>query len=79
MDVAESTALSASSEDDFGFETYNYTDAKNNSLPKTFSSHFGGEVNLDASAVHVPTTVYSHATDVIKAIRWSQELDETFK
>ncbi|XP_044013725.1 voltage-dependent calcium channel subunit alpha-2/delta-4 isoform X2 [Aphidius gifuensis] len=76
MDVAETTAESAS--DDDSAADFNYTNAKNNTIDLQYSVHFGGEINLNLSAVHVPTNVYDRAPDVIKAIKWSQTLDETF-
>uniref|UniRef100_A0ABD2WPD7 VWFA domain-containing protein n=1 Tax=Trichogramma kaykai TaxID=54128 RepID=A0ABD2WPD7_9HYME len=83
MDVAESTALAASTTDAMPEppdEEYEYKDAKNHShIPTSYSEHFGGKVNLNFSAVHVPTTVYGRAKEVLKAIRWSEELDSTFK
>lgn len=35
-------------------------------------------VNTSLSSVHVPTNVYDRAPDVIKAIKWSEELDSIF-
>jgi len=35
-------------------------------------------VNLNMSAVHVPTNVYKRASNVIRAIKWSETLDRTF-
>ncbi|XP_074029619.1 voltage-dependent calcium channel subunit straightjacket isoform X2 [Leptinotarsa decemlineata] len=36
-------------------------------------------VNLNHSAVHVPSNVYERSKDVIAGIKWSEELDKTFK
>lgn len=93
MDVAESSALAAATKETEAppeppdeksakslKETYFYRDAKNYTHFNTsFSEHFGGDVNLNFSAVHVPTTVYGRAKEVLKAIKWSEELDNTFK
>ncbi|XP_043273923.1 voltage-dependent calcium channel subunit alpha-2/delta-3 isoform X3 [Venturia canescens] len=76
MDIAEESAKS--SKDDDIPEDWLYVNAKNNTLDFTFSAHFGGEVNLNLSSVHVPTNVYDRAREVIKAIKWSEELDHTF-
>lgn len=76
MDVAETSALSAPDVDPP--ESFNYTNAKNNTIDLKHSAHFGGQVNLDRSAVHVPTNVYDRASNVIRAIKWSEELDKTF-
>ncbi|KAJ9593094.1 hypothetical protein L9F63_027664, partial [Diploptera punctata] len=35
-------------------------------------------VNTSYSAVHVPTNVYDQAPDILKAIKWSENLDEIF-
>jgi len=44
------------------------------------NSHFyHTPVNTTYSSVHIPTYVYDRATDVIKAIKWSENLDATFK
>ncbi|XP_065086462.1 voltage-dependent calcium channel subunit alpha-2/delta-3 isoform X3 [Ochlerotatus camptorhynchus] len=41
--------------------------------------HFFNEaVNTSVSSVHVPTNVYDRATEVIKAIKWSEALDSIF-
>ncbi|XP_071450777.1 voltage-dependent calcium channel subunit alpha-2/delta-3 isoform X1 [Hetaerina americana] len=43
------------------------------------SRHFQGiPVNTSYSSVHVPTNVYDKAPDVIKAIKWSEDLDPVF-
>ncbi|XP_046388062.1 voltage-dependent calcium channel subunit alpha-2/delta-3 isoform X1 [Ischnura elegans] len=43
------------------------------------SRHFQGTpVNTSYSSVHVPTNVYDKAPDVIKAIKWSEDLDPVF-
>ncbi|XP_033328021.1 voltage-dependent calcium channel subunit straightjacket isoform X2 [Megalopta genalis] len=76
MDVAETSALSAPDADPP--ESFNYINAKNNTIELKHSFHFGGQVNLNMSAVHVPTNVYDRASDVIRAIKWSEELDKTF-
>jgi voltage-dependent calcium channel alpha-2/delta-3 len=39
---------------------------------------FNLKVNLSHSVVQVPTSVYDRATEVIKAIKWSEALDQTF-
>ncbi|KAF5291746.1 hypothetical protein FQA39_LY14234 [Lamprigera yunnana] len=36
-------------------------------------------VNTNHSAVHVPSNVYERSNEVIKGIKWSEELDNTFK
>ncbi|XP_076657367.1 voltage-dependent calcium channel subunit straightjacket isoform X4 [Halictus rubicundus] len=76
MDVAETSALSAPDADPP--KTFLFINAKNNTIDVKHSRHFGGEVNLSLSAVHVPTNVYERASDVIRAIKWSEELDKTF-
>ena len=76
MDVAEMSALSSSDVDPP--KSFEFIDAKNNSINLEYSSHFGGDVNLNMSAVHVPTNVYDRASNVIRAIKWSEELDRTF-
>ncbi|XP_044586279.1 voltage-dependent calcium channel subunit alpha-2/delta-3 isoform X2 [Cotesia glomerata] len=76
MDIAETSALS--NNDAVPGQEFQYVNAKNNSIEYEFSRHFGGEVNITKSAVHVPTNVYDRAPDVIRAIKWSEELDQTF-
>ncbi|XP_066590099.1 voltage-dependent calcium channel subunit alpha-2/delta-3 isoform X2 [Prorops nasuta] len=76
MDVAEQSALSSPDQDPP--ETFNYSNAKDNKSNVSFSPHFGGQVNLNFSTVHVPTNVYDHASDVIRAIKWSEALDKIF-
>ncbi|XP_011687396.1 PREDICTED: voltage-dependent calcium channel subunit alpha-2/delta-4-like [Wasmannia auropunctata] len=76
MDVAETKALSSPDIDPP--ESYEFIDAKNNTINFEYSSHFRGDVNLNMSAVHVPTNVYKRASKVIRAIKWSEELDRTF-
>ncbi|XP_076283343.1 voltage-dependent calcium channel subunit straightjacket isoform X9 [Lasioglossum baleicum] len=76
MDVAETSALSAPDADPP--DSFLYINAKNNTTDLKHSYHFGGQVNLNMSAVHVPTNVYDRASDVIRAIKWSEELDKTF-
>ncbi|KAH8398224.1 hypothetical protein KR222_006390, partial [Zaprionus bogoriensis] len=36
-------------------------------------------VNLSVSSVHVPVNVFDRASDVIKAIQWSENLDQIFR
>lgn len=76
MDTAEQSALSSSDVDPP--ESYEFINAKNNSIDVECSLHFGGPVNLSMSAVHVPTNVYERAPDVIRAIHWSEKLDPIF-
>ncbi|XP_011643391.1 voltage-dependent calcium channel subunit alpha-2/delta-3 isoform X2 [Pogonomyrmex barbatus] len=76
MDVAEQSALSSPNEDPP--ESYEFIDAKNNSIDLEYSSQFGGSVNLNMSSVHVPTNVYERASEVIRAIKWSEALDRIF-
>ncbi|XP_043254701.1 voltage-dependent calcium channel subunit alpha-2/delta-3 [Colletes gigas] len=76
MDIAETSALSAP--DVTPPESFTFIDAKNITIDLKYSSHFGGQVNLNTSAVHVPTNVYERAAPVIRAIKWSAELDKTF-
>lgn len=57
--------------------------AENAEMPKpviylTESEKFGDYVNLSVSSVHVPANVYDRAKDVIKAIKWSEMLDNIF-
>lgn len=76
MDVAEMSALSAP--DMNPPSTYEFVNAKNNTIDLEFNPHFGGSVNVNMSAVHVPTNVYEGASPVIRAIKWSEALDRTF-
>ncbi|XP_067204326.1 voltage-dependent calcium channel subunit alpha-2/delta-3 isoform X2 [Linepithema humile] len=76
MDVAETSAMSSPPMDPP--ESYEFVNAKNNTIDFENSRHFGGYVNLNMSAVHVPTNVYERASNVIRAIKWSEELDRTF-
>lgn len=76
MDVAELSAASAKDEDPA--LSFDFINAKNNTIDLKYSSHFGGPVNLNMSAVHVPTNVYERASNVIRAIKWSEQLDRTF-
>ncbi|XP_050454888.1 voltage-dependent calcium channel subunit alpha-2/delta-3 isoform X2 [Cataglyphis hispanica] len=76
MDTAEQSALSSSNGDPP--ESYEFINAKNISIELEYSLHFGGQVNLSMSAVHVPTNVYERASDVIRAIQWSEKLDPIF-
>ncbi|EEB14544.1 conserved hypothetical protein [Pediculus humanus corporis] len=89
MDAAENTAMSSQNEI---LENFQYYNAKclimdddpctNDSLKADLlpNSHFWDlEVNTSFSAVHVPTNVYDRATDVLKAIRWSENLNDIFK
>ncbi|XP_011305922.1 voltage-dependent calcium channel subunit alpha-2/delta-3 isoform X2 [Fopius arisanus] len=74
MDIAETVAL----DDEQLDVNYTYTNAKNVSQELQYSVHFGGDVNTSMSSVHVPTNVYDRAPAVIKAIKWSARLDDTF-
>ncbi|XP_032664937.1 voltage-dependent calcium channel subunit alpha-2/delta-3 isoform X3 [Odontomachus brunneus] len=76
MDVAETSALSALDVDPPS--TFDFINAKNNTIDVEYSPHFGGDVNVNMSAVHVPTNVYERASNVIRAIKWSEALDRTF-
>ncbi|CAL1679526.1 unnamed protein product [Lasius platythorax] len=76
MDVAEQSAMSSTGKDPP--ESYEFINAKNNTIDLDYSPHFGGNVNLNMSAVHVPTNVYERASDVIQAIKWSEQLDRIF-
>ncbi|XP_055843710.1 voltage-dependent calcium channel subunit alpha-2/delta-3 isoform X3 [Episyrphus balteatus] len=40
---------------------------------------FNTPVNISMSSVHVPTNVYDRASEVIQAIKWSENLDQIFK
>lgn len=42
------------------------------------SEKFADYVNLSVSSVHVPANVYDRAKDVIKAIKWTEMLDNIF-
>lgn len=44
----------------------------------TESEKFSDYINLSISSVHVPTNVYDRAKNVIKAIKWSDMLDNIF-
>lgn len=74
--MAETSALSSPDVDPS--KTFEFIDAKNNTIDLEYSPHFGGHVNLNMSAVHVPTNVYERASNVIRAIKWSEALDRTF-
>lgn len=76
MDTAEQSALASLDMDPP--ESYEFINAKNNTIELECSLHFGGNVNLSMSAVHVPTNVYERASDVIRAIQWSDKLDPIF-
>lgn len=76
MDVAETLAVSAPDVDPP--KDFKYINAKNNTIKLEHSNHFGGEVNLTKSTVHVPTNVYDRTSNVIRAIKWSEELDKIF-
>lgn len=80
MDVAETSALSSPEENDTVLAPFEFVDAKNctQKIDLENSYHFGGPVNLNMSAVHVPTNVYKRATNVLRAIKWSEALDRTF-
>ncbi|XP_011334434.1 voltage-dependent calcium channel subunit alpha-2/delta-3 isoform X3 [Ooceraea biroi] len=75
MDVAETSAESSPDEDPP--KSYSFSNVKN-TFETEYSSHFGGQVNLNMSAVHVPTNVFEGASPVIRAIKWSEALDRTF-
>lgn len=76
MDVAETSAESSPNEDPP--DSYRFVDAKNGTFEVEYSPRFGGPVNLNMSAVHVPTNVFKRAPPVIQAIKWSEALDRTF-
>lgn len=67
-------------------ESPNFMDSDesdNMEMPKpvivlTESEKFGDFVNLSISSVHVPANVYDRAKEVIKAIKWSEMLDNIF-
>uniref|UniRef100_A0A1A9VAT9 VWFA domain-containing protein n=1 Tax=Glossina austeni TaxID=7395 RepID=A0A1A9VAT9_GLOAU len=40
---------------------------------------FDTPVNLTVSSVHIPTNVYDRATETIRAIQWSENLDQIFR
>ncbi|XP_055909802.1 voltage-dependent calcium channel subunit alpha-2/delta-3 isoform X2 [Eupeodes corollae] len=40
---------------------------------------FNTPVNISLSSVHVPTNVYDRASEVIQAIKWSENLDQIFR
>lgn len=44
----------------------------------TESEKFSDNINLSISSVHVPSNVYDRAKNVIKAIKWSEMLDNIF-
>ncbi|XP_048521974.1 voltage-dependent calcium channel subunit alpha-2/delta-3-like isoform X2 [Dendroctonus ponderosae] len=49
-------------------------------LPLYKNKHFYNiPVNINNSAVHVPSNVYERSKDVISGIMWSEELDKTFR
>ncbi|XP_050299569.1 voltage-dependent calcium channel subunit alpha-2/delta-3 isoform X2 [Anthonomus grandis grandis] len=49
-------------------------------LPLYRNRHFYNiPVNTNYSAVHVPSNVYERSKDVIAGIKWSEELDKTFR
>ncbi|KAK6642464.1 hypothetical protein RUM43_003966 [Polyplax serrata] len=89
MDAAENTAISSQDEVSDSFEYYNAKclvmdddPCTNQSLKADLApnSHFWNlEVNTSFSAVHVPTNVYDRANQVLKAIKWSENLNDIFK
>ncbi|XP_058802152.1 voltage-dependent calcium channel subunit alpha-2/delta-3 isoform X2 [Phymastichus coffea] len=83
MDVAQAKAKSAYDSEvvrEPPDAEYEYKDVKNyTTITTTYNEHFDETVNLNYSAIHVPTTVYGRDKNVLPAIRWSEELDETFK
>ncbi|XP_022904961.2 voltage-dependent calcium channel subunit alpha-2/delta-3 isoform X1 [Onthophagus taurus] len=49
-------------------------------LPLTPNVHFYNiPVNTNHSAVHVPINVFERSPEVIKGIKWSEQLDDTFR
>ncbi|KAM7358603.1 voltage-dependent calcium channel subunit straightjacket isoform 2-T2 [Cochliomyia hominivorax] len=46
---------------------------------KPKAEFFNTPVNMSVSSVHVPTNVYDRASDTIKAIEWSENLDQIFR
>ncbi|XP_050423837.1 voltage-dependent calcium channel subunit alpha-2/delta-3 isoform X2 [Adelges cooleyi] len=86
LEAVEGAAYTAHNQPAPG-EEYKYRSAKpdpeapNSSIPLELkqSSHFyDNSVNLSYSSVHVPTYVYDRASEVIKAIKWSENLDDIF-
>ncbi|XP_059477991.1 voltage-dependent calcium channel subunit alpha-2/delta-3 isoform X4 [Neocloeon triangulifer] len=88
MDAAENTAMSH--HDELVLE-HDYLNAKlmvpeGEQVPKggremvlTPNSHFYNiPVNTSVSSVHVPTNVFDGAPDVMRAIKWSENLDSIF-
>nr|CAD7196612.1 unnamed protein product [Timema douglasi] len=88
MDAAENTAMSHQEEEVTKYEYYNVKRIKNPGEPLkekememllTPNKHFNNiPVNTSYSAVHVPTNVYDEAPDILKAIKWSSNLDTIF-
>ncbi|XP_044741328.1 voltage-dependent calcium channel subunit alpha-2/delta-3 isoform X3 [Chrysoperla carnea] len=92
MDSAESAAITEQNEN--VPSGYAYFNAKNlvpppendtvgegyREMKLTPNEHFYNlSVNVSHSAVHVPTNVYDRSQEVIKAIKWSENLDSIFK
>lgn len=88
MDSAEATAVSQQDEVVMEYDYYNTKTLR----PPGENSEKGGKemiltpnkhfynipVNTSYSAVHVPTNVYDQAPDILKAIKWSENLNEIF-
>ncbi|XP_033611024.1 voltage-dependent calcium channel subunit alpha-2/delta-3 isoform X2 [Cryptotermes secundus] len=88
MDSAEATAVSQQDEVVTEYEYYNTKTLRPPGEPLekggkemilTPNKHFYNiPVNTSHSAVHVPTNVYDQAPDILKAIKWSENLNEIF-
>ncbi|KAF4528188.1 hypothetical protein B566_EDAN014013 [Ephemera danica] len=89
MDAAENTAMSHHDEVVLHHEYWNAKQIAplDEPLPEegginvnlTSNVHFYNlAVNTSVSAVHVPTNVYDKAPDVLRAIKWSENLDNIF-
>lgn len=88
MDSAEATAVSQQDEVVLEYEYYNTKTLRPPGEPLekggkemilTTNKHFYNiPVNTSHSAVHVPTNVYDQAPDILKAIKWSENLNEIF-
>ncbi|KDR23041.1 voltage-dependent calcium channel subunit alpha-2/delta-3 isoform X3 [Zootermopsis nevadensis] len=88
MDSAEATAVSQQDEVVTEYEYYNTKTLRPPGEPLekgakemilTPNKHFYNiPVNTSHSAVHVPTNVYDQAPDILKDIKWSENLNEIF-
>ncbi|XP_068083443.1 voltage-dependent calcium channel subunit alpha-2/delta-3 [Anabrus simplex] len=88
MDTAENTAQAHQDEVVTEYEYYNAKNLSNvgeerpegwQEVLLTENTHFYNNlVNTSFSSVHVPTNVFDKAPELLKAVKWSETLDQTF-